>query len=96
MQKDEKKAFQQINLFQIYTLLKFDTMILSLEEPKIIAERRFQRDEIRQDECTINDFRETEKIYTTEIGGQLNIPLEVSSGASDLGRIVEIIKTGGC
>lgn len=81
---------------ETYTLLKPDTMILLLENPKIIAKRRFQRDRIRQDECTINDFQCAEKAYATEIAGQLNIPLEVSNGASDLGRIVEIIKTGGC
>lgn len=81
---------------ETYTLLKPDTMILLLESPKIIAERRFQRDGIRQDECTINDFQCAEKAYAIEIAGQLNIPLEVSSGASDWGRIVEIIKTGGC
>lgn len=81
---------------ETYTLLKPDVMILLLENPKIIAERRFQRDGIRLDECTINDFQETEKLYAKVIAGQLNIPLEISSGASDLGRIVEIIKTGGC
>ncbi len=81
---------------ETYNLLKPDVMILLLEKPKIIAERRFQRDGIRQDECTINDFQEAEKVYATEIARQLSIPLEVSSGASDLRRIVEIIKTGGC
>lgn len=80
---------------ETYTLLKPNTMILLLESPKIIAERRLQRDGIQQDERTINDFQEAEKAYATEIARQLNIPLEISSGASDLGRIVEIIKTGG-
>lgn len=74
---------------ETYTLLKPDAMILLLENPKIIAKRRFQRDRIRQDERTINDFQCAEKAYATEIAGKLNIPL-------DLGRIVEIIKTGGC
>lgn len=81
---------------ETYTLLKPDTMILLLESPKIIAERRLQRDGIQQDECTITDFQEAEKVYATEIAKQLNIPLEISRGASDLGRIIEVIKTGGC
>lgn len=81
---------------ETYTLLKPDTMILLLENHKTIAERRLQRDGIQQDERTIIDFQEAEKVYATEIAKQLNIPLEVSSGASDLGRIVEIIRTGGC
>ena len=79
-----------------FTLLKPDTMILLLQSPKIIAERRYQRDGIRQDECIINDFQEAEKAYATEIARQLNIPLVVSGGASDLGRIMELIKMGGC
>lgn len=78
-----------------YSLLKPDAMILLLENPKIIAERRLQRDGIQQDMRIIIDFQEAEKAYATEIAEQLNIPLEVSNGASDLGRIVEIIRTGG-
>lgn len=76
---------------ETYTLLKPDTMILLLEDPKIIAERRLQRDGIQQDECRIIDFQEAEKVYAIEISKQLNIPLEVSRGASDLDRILEII-----
>lgn len=81
---------------ETYTLLKPDIMILLLENSKTIAERRFQRDGIRQDECTIIDFQEAEKVYATEIAKQLNIPLEISRGASDLERMLEIIKIGGC
>lgn len=92
---NEKGVITRIPM-ETYTLLKPNTMILLLENPKIIAERRFQRDGIRQDERAINDFQCAEKAYATEIAGQLNIPLEVSNGTSDLGRIVEIIKTGGC
>lgn len=77
---------------ETYTLLKPDTMILLLENPKIIAERRFQRDGIRQDECAIIDFQEAEKVYATEIAEKLNIALEVSTGASDLDRIVELLQ----
>lgn len=81
---------------ETYALLKPDTMILLLETPKIIAERRFQRDGIQQDEFEIFEFQEDEKVYATEVAEYLNISLEVSRGASDLGRILEIIKTGGC
>lgn len=80
---------------ETYSLLKPDTMILLLEEPKIIAERRFQRDGIQQDECAIIDFQEAEKVYAVEIAERLNIPLEISKGASDLERIMEIIKIRG-
>lgn len=79
---------------ETYTMLKPDIMILLLENPKVIAERRFQRDGIRQEEGTIIDFQEAEKVYAAEIAEQLKIPLVVSRGASDLERILEIIKTG--
>lgn len=91
---NEEGAITRIPM-ETYKLLKPDTMILLLEIPEIIAERRFRRDGIRQDESAIHAFQEAEKMYATEIARQLNIPLEVSDGASDLGRIVEIIKTGG-
>lgn len=80
---------------ETYSLLKPDTMILLLEEPKIIVERRFQRDGIQQDECAIIDFQEAEKVYAAEIAERLNIPLEISKGVSDLDRIMEIIKIRG-
>lgn len=92
---NEKGVITKIPM-KTFTLLKPDTMILLLQSPKIIAERRYQRDGIRQDECIINDFQEAEKAYATEIARQLNIPLVVSGGASDLGRIMELIKMGGC
>ena len=96
MKLSRQKASISSLAFSKNTCTSSSLGVLSLESPKIIAERRFQRDGIRQDECTINDFQCAEKAYAIEIARQLNIPLEVSSGASDLGRIVEIIKTGGC
>lgn len=80
---------------ETYFSLKPDIMILLLEDPKIIAERRFQRDGIQQDECAIADFQEAGKVYAAEIAKQLNIPLEISNGVSDLERIVELIKIRG-
>lgn len=88
---NEDGAITRISM-ETYNLLKPDIMILLLENPKIIAERRFQRDGIRQDESTITVFQEAEKAYATDIADQLNIPLEVSDGAADLGRIIEIIR----
>lgn len=92
---DEKGVITRIPM-QTYTLLKPDIMILLLETPKIIAERRFQRDGIRQDEFEIFDFQEAEKAYAMEVAEYLNIRLEISRGASDLGRVLEIIKMRGC
>lgn len=80
---------------ETYTLLKPNIMILLLENPKIIADRRFQRDGIRQNEFEIVNLQEAERVYATEIAKHLNIPLEVSKCAPDLERILEVIKIGG-
>lgn len=80
---------------ETYSLLKPDIIILLLEIPKVIAERRFQRDGIWQNEFEIADFQDAEKMYAMEISKNLNIPLEVSNGTSDFERILKIIKTGG-
>lgn len=71
---------------ETYTLLKPDKLILLLENPEIIAERRFERDGIRQKKSMIINFQKAEKMYATEIAGMLNIPLEVSNGKSDIGN----------
>lgn len=80
---------------ETYMSLKPDTMILLMEIPKVIAERRFQRDGIRQDESEISAFQEAERAYAVKVAENLNIPLEISCGEQDLKRIMEVIKNGG-
>lgn len=63
---NEKGVITRISM-GTYTLLKPDAMILLLESPEVIAQRRLQRDGIRQDECIINDFQCAEIAYATEI-----------------------------
>lgn len=78
-----------------YMSLKPDKIVLLMEQPEIIAERRLQRDGVYQEVSDIKAFQEAEKEYAEEIAEQLSIPLVISHGADDLNRIVEIIKEGG-
>lgn len=88
---NEKGIITRIPM-ETYTLLKPDAMILLLESPEVIAQRRLQRDGIRQDECIINDFQCAETAYATEIARQLNIPLVISNGASEMRRLHLFLK----
>ena len=76
-------------------MIKEKLGIKNYSASQLIAERRFQRDGIRQDERIITDFQEAEKVYAAEIAKRLNIPLEVFRGVLDFGRIMKSIKTGG-
>lgn len=81
--------------YNTFRLLKPDSIILLTEKPDIIAERRFKRDDIRQNICEIKEFQDAEILYAKEISRSLGIPLQVSKGANDLRHIIDFIKTGG-
>lgn len=81
--------------YSTFELLKPNIIILLTEKPNIIAERRFQRDNICQNVFEITNFQNAEIIYATEISKKLNITLEMSKGEHDLERILKIIKGGG-
>ena len=80
--------------YNTFKILKPDAIILLTEKTDIVAERRFQRDGIRQDVCEIEKFQDTEKQYAQEISQNFKIPLQVSKGESDLKHIIDFIKTG--
>ena len=80
---------------ETYISLKPDAMILLTEEPSVIADRRYQRDGIKQELSEIFRFQEAERAYAIEIATELGIPLEISSGAADIDRIVDFVKAGG-
>ncbi len=81
--------------YDIFQLLRPDTIVLLTETPDIIAERRFQRDGIVEDISVINAFQTAEKKYASEIAEQFGISFYMSTGAGDLKRIIEIIEMGG-
>lgn len=78
----------------IFMRLKPDVIILLTEKPKIIADRRLQRDNVWQEVSEIDAFQEEERIYAKEIAEQLNIPLMVSSGMEGFDEIVDFLKGG--
>ena len=78
-----------------YTALSPDMIVLLTEKPEVIADRRFQRDGIQQNIEEISAFQNAEHQYAREVSAFLYIPLIVSEGATDLERIIRLIKTGG-
>lgn len=81
--------------YNTFELLKPDAIILLTENPDIIAERRFQRDNIIQDICEIREFQEAETQYAQEVSQKFRVPLQISQGLNDLGHIMDFIKEGG-
>lgn len=80
---------------EIFAFLKPDMLLLLTEDPVIIAERRFQRDGVRQELSEIISFQEAEKLYAIEIATELRIPLEIMKGAEDIERMIAFVETGG-
>ena len=72
----------------IFTFLNPDVIVLLMEKPSIISERRFQRDGISINENSLYTFQEEEKKYAEEIATTLNIQLIVSAGSDDLMNII--------
>ena len=76
--------------------LQPDRIILLIEKPEVIVERRFKRDEILHKIFEVSKFQNEEQLYAEEIAKQLGVPIIVSEGANDIERVIEWIKTGGC
>lgn len=74
-----------------YSSLKPSSIILLTEKPEIIAERRYLRDGIQQDQAEIKAFQDAEKDYAIEIAVYLDIPIEISNGTYDIERVIQFI-----
>ena len=66
-----------------------------MEQPSVIATRRLQRDGVVVKEADIESFQREEKIYAEEIAIKLGVPLIVSTGSSDLEKVIQKIRQGG-
>lgn len=75
-----------------FSSLKPDLIVLLTDKPEVIAKRRWDRDKIQEDLVLIESFQKEEKIYATEISKSLGIPLIVSNGASDIDRVIGLLK----
>lgn len=76
---------------QTYYDLMPDSIILLTEAPSVIAQRRFNRDGITIDISQIQNLQDAEIKYAREISQELSIPLDISSGTSDLERVIQSI-----
>jgi adenylate kinase len=90
---DEKGCITRISK-DVFFNMKPSLMILLTEDPKIIVERRFQRDGIRLNEKEIALFQESEILYAKEISNELKVPLEISKGTQDIDKILNLFKKG--
>lgn len=75
-----------------FIALNPDAIVLLTEKPKIIAERRRQRDGIDHNTDSIQQFQEEETTYAGEVAETLGIPLKVSSGADDLENTLDFVR----
>lgn len=72
--------------------IKPTAIILLTEDPEIIAQRRFERDGVRQDIMQIECFQEQESQYAKEVAAHLKIPLFISRGALDIDKAIDFAK----
>lgn len=79
--------------FDTFTALSPDTIILLTEKPEIIAARRKERDGIDASIHNIEDFQREECAYAKEVAAVIGANLYISSGADDIERTIEYIKS---
>lgn len=91
---DKEGIISRISM-DTYTALKPNKIILLTEQPSIVVARRFQRDGITMDENIVSSFQREEIAYANEVAEYLDIPLIISSGNSDLEKVLKNIEIGG-
>ncbi len=79
-----------------YISLQPNKIILIIEKPEVIVERRFKRDRICHRISEITEFQNEERLYAEKVAKQLEVPITASEGANDMERVIKWIKTGGC
>lgn len=80
-----------INTFKA---LNPDVIILLTADPKIIAERRQERDGAIIKVTDIKAFQDEELRYAKEVSKCLKIPLYIATSNNDIERIIKIIRSG--
>lgn len=87
---NEEGDISRISL-ETYVALNPDKIILLSEKPSVIAERRLQRDGVTVSEDMVDAFQQEEIKYAKEVAERLNIPLIISTGSSDIEKIINEI-----
>ncbi len=66
-----------------FIALQPQAIILLIDEPEIIAERRKSRDGVDHNINQIKEFQNEEIVYAKETSSKLGIPLKISEGTND-------------
>lgn len=80
-------------VFDTFTTLKPEAILLLTEEPKTIAERRQSRDNREVSVESIKEFQDSEETYAKEVAEAIGAKLFISKGSSDLEKAIEFIKS---
>ena len=74
-----------------------DGILVITESPEVIAERRLERDKVKNNLLEIKKFQDEELAYAQELAMAMNIPIAVASGENRLAEGCDFISriTGG-
>ena len=79
--------------YETFTTLKPEAILLLIEAPEIIAERRHSKDNREVSVESIKEFQDSEKAYAKEVAEAIGAKLFISKGSSDLEKAIEFIKS---
>lgn len=80
-------------VYETFTALKPEAILLLTEAPEIIAERRQSRDNRDVTVESIKEFQDSEEVYAKEVAEAIDAKLFISKGTSDLEKSIEFIKS---
>ena len=80
-------------VYNTFTSLKPDAILLLTEEPEIISERRQSRDGRIVTVDSIKEFQDSEESYAKEVAENIGAKLFISKGSADLEKAIEFIKS---
>lgn len=80
-------------VYDTFTSLKPESILLLTEAPEIIAERRQSRDNLQVSVESIKEFQDSEEAYAKEVAEAIGAKLFISKGSSDLKKAIEFIKS---
>lgn len=80
-------------VYETFTALKPEAILLLTEAPDIIAERRQSRDNRDVTVESIKEFQDSEEVYAKEVAEAIGAKLFISKGTSDLEKSIEFIKS---
>lgn len=80
-------------VYDTFTSLKPESILLLTEAPEIIAEHRQSRDNLQVSVESIKEFQDSEEAYAKEVAEAIGAKLFISKGSSDLKKAIEFIKS---